>query len=106
MARLPMLKSSLPMLGPRFKPMMQTRNPEAVKRVRGRAWMETRDRWFRAHPLCVECEKVGIVRAANRLDHRVPLIDGGVDDESNYQGLCDPCHDIKTAAEAKARGRS
>ena len=58
------------------------------------------------HPLCVECKKIGRTSLATILDHVVPLIDGGRDDESNYQSLCVDHHDAKTAAEATARGRS
>lgn len=42
---------------------------------------------------------------ADRLDHIQPIIDGGRDDDSNYQSLCSACHDVKTAEEAKARAR-
>ena len=83
--------------------MMQTRNPEAEQRIRGRKWMTIRERWFRAHPLCVKCEEMGRVTMASQLDHVVPLIDGGRDDESNYQSLCTDHHSEKTALEAKAR---
>lgn len=101
--KLQMLKPRIQMAQPRIKTIQQTRNPEAEQRTRGRKWMEIRARWFRDHPLCVMCEAKGLVRPANRLDHTVPLIDGGKDDESNYQSLCEACHDDKTAAEAKAR---
>lgn len=38
-------------------------------------------------------------------DHIVPKAEGGSDQETNGQGLCAPCHDEKTRAEA-ARGRA
>jgi 5-methylcytosine-specific restriction endonuclease McrA len=38
-------------------------------------------------------------------DHIVPIAEGGADDPSNGQGLCAPCHDLKTRAEM-ARGRA
>ncbi len=45
-----------------------------------------------------------MVSAAEEVDHVVPLWAGGADDESNYQSLCSPCHKVKTASEASARG--
>lgn len=101
--KLQMLKSSLKMAGQRIQVMQQSRNPEAEQRTRGRRWMAIRARWFSEHPLCVMCNATGYARAATQLDHIVPLIDGGKDDESNYQGLCEACHTDKTAREAKAR---
>lgn len=99
--KLTMLKSGLKMAGQRIQVMQQTRNPEAEQRIRGRKWMKTRERWFIEHPSCAMCGRVGV---PFDLDHRIPLIDGGVDDESNYQTLCRvPCHADKTALEAKAR---
>ena len=37
-------------------------------------------------------------------DHITALCDGGTDAPDNVQGLCVPCHDAKTQAEA-LRGR-
>jgi 5-methylcytosine-specific restriction protein A len=39
------------------------------------------------------------------LDHIVPLIDGGGHELENLQTLCVPCHERKTAAEARARAK-
>jgi 5-methylcytosine-specific restriction protein A len=55
-------------------------------------------------PLCAECRKAGRVRPATQRDHIVPLEEGGADDVSNTQGLCDECHAAKSQAEAQ-RGR-
>lgn len=104
MPRIPTLKTRLSTdTRSRLQVQQTTRNPDAEKRTRGRSWMEKRDRWFRNHPLCAECERQGRVTAATQLDHVVPLIDGGADDDSNYQSLCVPCHKEKTAREAKER---
>lgn len=65
--------------------------------------MKRRARWLSCHPLCAECEREFRVTAASEVDHIVPLADGGADDESNYQSLCEACHKAKTAAENKAR---
>ncbi|NMF98398.1 HNH endonuclease [Aromatoleum toluolicum] len=65
--------------------------------------MKRRARWLSCHPLCVECEREFRVTAASEVDHIFPLADGGADDESNFQSLCDGCHKAKTAAENQAR---
>jgi 5-methylcytosine-specific restriction endonuclease McrA len=55
------------------------------------------------HPLCVRCQRKDPPRvsAATQLDHIVALANGGKDfDEdqgTNRQGLCDSCHEEKTA---------
>lgn len=78
--------------------------PGATQRQRGRGWLARRGRWLSEHPLCAHCERSGRVSAADEVDHVVPLWAGGADDESNYQSLCVPCHKVKTASEASARG--
>ena len=103
MTKLIMLKPKLATLQQRIKPMTQTRNPEAEQRIRGRRWMTIRARYLREHPLCVECQRRGYAIPATELDHIIPLIDGGKDDPSNYQGLCETHHKEKTAEEARAR---
>jgi 5-methylcytosine-specific restriction endonuclease McrA len=40
------------------------------------------------------------------VDHITPKAQGGTDDLSNLQSICDPCHAEKTAREAaEAQGR-
>lgn len=51
-------------------------------------------------PLCVECKKLGLVTLATQRDHVIPLAEGGLDDDTNEQGLCEPCHEAKSLAEA------
>ena len=65
-------------------------------------------RWFRKQvlaeePLCRMCQAEGRVTPTVIADHIVPLSQGGRTIRSNYQGLCEPHHRAKTAAEA-ARG--
>lgn len=77
-----------------------------VERQRGRAWMATRERVAMRYGY--RCAKCGAVWVSNRdhIDHIVELADGGTNDDSNLQPLCDvPCHKAKTDAEAKARAR-
>jgi 5-methylcytosine-specific restriction protein A len=83
---------------------------DAPKRMTGRKLQAARARLFTANPLCVECDKHGRVRLATQRDHRVPLSEGGADDDSNVQGLCDDCHEEKSLgerlrAQSRARGQ-
>lgn len=68
-----------------------------MKRITGTTLQNRRRRWFMEKPLCVHCQSKGGVSLATELDHILPLFKGGVDDETNLQGLCKPCHDAKTA---------
>lgn len=75
----------------------------AAMRGYDRVWRVKRLAYLRANPLCVECEQAGHVVAANEVDHRIPLSQGGADEESNYQALCKSCHSRKTAHEVNSR---
>lgn len=81
-----------------------TKPKEATKRVTGRRLQVMRASLFRRNPLCVMCAEQGRVTLATQRDHTVPLAEGGADDPSNEQGLCEPCHDQKSKQEA-LRGR-
>jgi len=72
-------------------------------RIRGRQLQRLRMQLFAAHPWCVLCLRRGVKKAATIRDHIIPLGEGGRDDETNEQGLCHDCSDIKTRAES-ARG--
>ena len=80
------------------------KNSELKRRFKGRHLQRERKRLFEEHPLCVECLKRGLARAATRRDHIIPLAEGGEDTRENTQALCDECHDRKSRAEA-IRGR-
>lgn len=60
------------------------------------------------HPLCRICELAGRVTPASVVDHITPhkgdasLMWG----QSNWQALCKPCHDHKTATEDGGFGRA
>ena len=75
-----------------------------TKRITGRKLQRMREELFRRDPLCAECRRQGMESVATQRDHIVALTDGGADDESNTQGLCDACHDAKSLAE-RLRGR-
>ena len=58
------------------------------KRVlKGRTLQEARKRLFRKNPLCILCLAENRDSIATIRDHRIPLAEGGLDDESNEQGL-------------------
>lgn len=62
--------------------------------------MAIRDRILRRDcGLCVQCREKGILALASEVDHRVPLFQGGTDDDDNLDSLCDPCHKAKSIAE-------
>lgn len=69
-----------------------------VKRKRGRALQEERERWMRLQPLCVRCLAMDPPKLSKseRLDHIVALANGGDDSDDNKQMLCIPCHAWKT----------
>lgn len=87
--------------GPR-KPWERKAPPPA--RLRGRDGMARRRRVLSRQPTCVLCTEAGRLGWSTVADHIIPLAEGGVDSESNLQGLCEPCHRAKTADEAR-RGR-
>jgi 5-methylcytosine-specific restriction protein A len=76
----------------------------ATKRVTGRRLQAMRNALFTRNPLCAECQRLGRVTLATQRDHIIPLEEGGKDDSSNEQGLCQDCHDVKSHAES-LRGR-
>lgn len=75
-----------------------------VERKRGSAGVRDRNR-IRARDcgLCQACKAKGVVALGVAVDHKVPLWAGGSDAESNKWLLCQPCHDAKTAEEARQR---
>lgn len=86
------------------------------------AWSKARGFYLAAHPLCVQCKAAGIVCAANVVDHIIPhrlkeALDSSNeaaiararelfwDSRGNWQSLCKPHHDVKTAKEDGGFGR-
>ena len=76
----------------------------ATKRITGRRLQAMRADLFAREPLCAECQRLGRVTLATQRDHIKPLAEGGADDDTNVQGLCEPCHEAKSLAES-LRGR-
>jgi len=52
---------------------------------------------------CRVCDEIVAGKAAH-VDHRIPLEDGGTDDDANLQTLCVRCHGAKTREEQRRRG--
>jgi len=78
-----------------------TVQPGRVERKRGSAGVRDRNRIrARDNGVCQLCGALGFP-----VDHIVPLEQGGADEDSNKQTLCQPCHDAKTAREAAQRAR-
>jgi 5-methylcytosine-specific restriction endonuclease McrA len=79
-----------------------------VDRLRSsRRWRSVRAMVLRRQPLCAECVKHGVTRAATQVDHVVPLRAAPhlAFDIGNTQPLCDVCHARKSASERAARRR-
>ena len=96
-----MAKSRIECLRPRLGALDTRTAPPVDIRLRGRAAVERRAHWLRAHPLCLHCEQAGRVSVAQEVDHITALEHGGADSENNLQSLCIPCHLAKTRAERK-----
>jgi len=79
----------------------RTRKRPEVARIRGRQLQRLRHRLFSQQPLCVRCVARGQVSVATIRDHIIPLAEGGQDNESNVQALCQDCSDAKTADESR-----
>jgi 5-methylcytosine-specific restriction enzyme A len=79
---------------------------QPVTRIRGRRLQRVRARLFAEQPLCVMClaQRPEVISLAVIRDHVIPLAEGGADDETNEQPLCQACSDAKSSREA-TRGR-
>lgn len=77
-------------------------NAGETPRIRGRKLQRMRKALFARQPWCVACllHKGMQVRATIR-DHKIPLAEGGADDETNEQALCLDCSDAKTEEESQ-----
>lgn len=63
-------------------------------------WQAARATQLAKQPLCAACTKQGRVTAATVCDHITPVrLQGDFWDSANYQSLCRPCHQAKSASE-------
>lgn len=64
-------------------------------------WRKIREYVLKREPLCRQCMKDKRIRAANIVDHIIPVSKGGsIYDTRNLQPLCDSCHARKSGKEA------
>ena len=73
----------------------------AAKRGYGARWRKARAAYLKHHPLCLACEADGRLTASTTVDHIIPHKGDRTLfwDKTNWQALCKPCHDSKTARE-------
>jgi 5-methylcytosine-specific restriction protein A len=62
----------------------------STERGYGYGWRKLREWYLTEHPLCVECERAGVVSAAT-LIHHIDR-DTSNNQESNLKALCADCH--------------
>ena len=101
--KLQRLKTTLPTLNSNLVSTLEAK-AGTTERIRGRAWMSTRQRILSRDGFACQC--CGRIGAGHEVDHRIPLEQGGSNEDSNLWLLCHECHSAKTADEAKARGRA
>jgi 5-methylcytosine-specific restriction protein A len=77
----------------------------STREILGRTLQRRNRKFLRDNPLCVFCSKEGKVRQAAEVDHIIPLHQDGPDEVSNLQGLCRPCHVMKSARERGFQGK-
>lgn len=78
----------------------------AAQRGYGYKWQKSRLEFLKVHPLCVYCDRIGIVTVANVVDHIIPH-KGDQKlfwDRKNWQALCTNCHNTTKAREEKEKG--
>ena len=86
-----------------MKRALDRERPSAARRGYGSRWRRARTAFLAHHPLCAACRAQGRVVPATVVDHEVPHR-GHPErfwNEANWQGLCKPCHDAKTASEGR-----
>ncbi len=78
----------------------------AIRRMRTKEpYLSMRLFFLRMHPLCRPCAANGFTEAATEIDHINPVrhdVDRFLD-RSNWQPICRPCHEEKTATETRGR---
>ena len=77
------------------------KRPSASARGYGYQWQKARSLFLQAFPLCVIHQEQGRVVSATVVDHVTPHKgdEGLFWNRANWQSLCKPCHDRKTAKE-------
>ena len=84
----------------------RTDKQSAASKGYGHKWRVARSAYLQANPLCVYCQRVGIVTAADVVDHITPHR-GDMSlfwRRSNWQSMCSTCHNGTKAKEERAAG--
>jgi 5-methylcytosine-specific restriction protein A len=80
------------------------RKTDNQKFYNSQRWRKLRKRFLKENPLCVECEKVELIRGADMVDHIKTIGEGGARfDLNNLQPLCHHHHNIKSGKEAHTK---
>ncbi len=85
---------------------VESRRESSTQRGYGHKWQKARAGYLRSHPLCVDHQARSLLVQATVVDHIIPHC-GDQQlfwDHNNWQSLCKPCHDAKTAREDGAFG--
>ena len=82
---------------------LERQRPSAARRGYGFRWRRVRQAFLKRNPLCVACRAEGRLESATVVDHVVPHRGDPVLfwDRANWQSMCKPCHDAKTAREGR-----
>jgi len=81
---------------------VQTATIAETVRTRGKAWAQIRHKvMMRDAGLCQPSLRHGMLVQATEVDHIVPLVRGGADDERNLQAIGPAAHKAKSAAEVR-----
>lgn len=70
--------------------------PNAHQRGYTHRWQQIRLAVLAEEPLCRHCLAHGLTVPSADVDHILPKAHGGSDERVNLQGLCHPCHSVKT----------
>ena len=74
---------------------------EDNKFYRRARWIKVRKAHLMQEPLCRECKKRNIIKAATVVDHITQIRKGGsMYDHNNLQSLCASCHNSKSGRES------
>ena len=75
--------------------------PSSAQRGYGSKWKKARKSYLERNPLCVRCLAVGRYTPATVVDHIIPHRGNAwlFWKQSNWQALCERCHNIKTMTE-------
>ena len=93
---------------PSLKQERPDRRPSASDRGYDYKWRKIRDDYAKDHPWCENPYRFHWEHVPMYIvDHKIPKRQGGTDDDSNLQSLCQACHNHKTANDgSRGAGKS